>query len=263
MPRSPLPPRLARLLCVALATPSLAGCARDGAPLSTRTLPSGLRITELRAGTGAPAADGDWVEVDYDARVVAPAAPAAPFDSTRGGAPFTFRIGHSKVLAAFAEGVTGLCEGGQRRLTLPPELGYGALGKGPVPPDATLEYDVELRRRFTRSQSGVDHLELEHGTGAKPAAGQTVVVRCRAWLVETGRSILDAKRSRDGYVFEIGAGAAIPALERVLPEMNVGSTWRLGVPPELGYGKLGHLPILVAGQDLLLDVKLVGIRDSP
>jgi peptidylprolyl isomerase len=252
---------------VALATAWPAGCARDGAPLTTRTLPSGLRVDELREGSGPPAAEGDWVEVDYDARVdarvAAPVAAAAPFDSTRGGEPFVFRIGHSKVLAAFAEGVTGMREGGRRRLTLPPEMGYGALGKGPVPPDATLEYDVELRRRFMRSQSGVDYLELARGTGAKPTAGQKVVVRCREWLVETGRSILDAKRARDGYVLEVGAGAAIPALERVLPEMSVGSTWRLGVPPELGYGKLGHLPILVPGQDLLLDVELVAIRDKP
>jgi FKBP-type peptidyl-prolyl cis-trans isomerase len=255
---------------------ALAGCARDAAATPTRTLASGLRIDELRAGVGAAAGDGSWVEVHYDARVAAPSASGdahaaagggggatPPFDSTRRGDPFVFRIGHSKVLAALSEGVTGMQEGGRRRLTLPPDLGYGALGKGPVPPDATLEYDVELVHLFARSKSGVDHVERKRGAGARPAAGQKVVIRCREWLVETGRSILDPKQGRDGFVVEVGAGQAIPALDAALPEMNVGSVWRIGVPPELGYGVNGHLPILVPGQDCVLDLELVAIKEKP
>jgi FKBP-type peptidyl-prolyl cis-trans isomerase len=275
MSRSRSPTAPASALCVALATSWLAGCSREGAPLSTRTLASGLRIDELRAGTGEAAADGDWVEVEYDGHVVAPGgegdappganggAPATPFDSTRSGEPFVFRIGRSKVLAAFSEGVAGMREGGLRRLTLTAALAYGSLGKGPVPPDAALEYEVELLHRFARSQSGVDYQERKRGTGPKPAVGQRVFVRCRAWLVETARSILDPKRSREGYEFEVGSGAAIPALDKVLPEMNVGSIWRLGVPPELGYGQNGRIPILAPGQDLLLDVELIAIRNKP
>lgn len=274
MSPSKLPLHLALLLCAALA--GLAGCTREGATGSSRTLASGLRSEELRAGSGEAAAAGDWVEVEYDARVVAPVAdgepraaaeggtgPAAPFDSTRGGEPFEFRIGRSKVLAAFAEGVTGMREGGRRRLTIPPALAYGALGKGVIPPDATLEYDVELVRRFARSESGVAYVERKRGAGRRPRVGEKVVVRCREWLVETGRSILDPKRPRAGYELEIGAGAAIPALEKILPEMNVGSIWRVGVPPESGYGSTGHLPLLTPGQDVLLEVELVAIREKP
>lgn len=270
-----------------LAAPWLAGCAREGAAGPTRKLATGLEITELVEGTGAAAADGDWVEVHYDARILGPSAggdaravgttaggdataraqsgdgPAAPFDSTRGGEPLVFRLGRSKVLAAFADGVTGMRDGGRRRLTIPPELAYGALGKGVVPPGATLAYDVELVRRFTRSQAGIAYVELKRGSGRGPKAGERVVIRCREWLVETGRSILEPKRERAGYEFELGSGAAIPALEKVLPEMSVGSIWRLGVAPEDGYGTAGHIPILVAGQDVLLDVELTSIRDKP
>ena len=274
--RRPFALALATTLGGAFAAFAFAGCARDADPPPTRTLASGLRIDELFAGSGAAAVDGSWVEVHYDARVVAPSASgdahaatgsgvaaAPPFDSTRRGDPFVFRIGHSKVLAALSEGVTGMQEGSRRRLTLPPELAYGALGKGAVPPDATLEYDVELVHLFARSQAGVDHVEKKCGAGARPAAGQKVVIRCREWLVETGRSILDPKQGRDGFVLEVGAGQAIPALDAALLEMNVGSLWRIGVPPELGYGVNGHIPILVAGQDCVLDLELVAIKEKP
>jgi FKBP-type peptidyl-prolyl cis-trans isomerase len=274
MTRPPSPVELTSLAALALAALLLPACGRHDGTGSTRTLASGLTIVETEVGGGAVAEEGRWVEVSYVARATTSAAHAGansgatgaaappPFDATPAGAPFVFRVGRSKVLAAFAEGVTGMHEGGRRELELPPRLAYGALGKGRVPPDATLHYDIELLQVFARTKLGINYVERRHGNGRKPAIGQRVVIRCREWLVETGRSILDAKRARDGFVVEVGAGEAIPAIDAVLPEMNVGSLWRLGVPPELGYGVTGHLPILVAGQDLVLDLELVSIQDK-
>ncbi len=106
-------------------------------------------ITELNEGAGATAAPGQRVTVHYTGWLHDPAAPETKgrkFDSSRDrGDPFQFELGAGHVIRGWDQGVAGMKIGGQRRLTIPPELGYGARGAGGViPPNATLVFDVEL-----------------------------------------------------------------------------------------------------------------------
>jgi FKBP-type peptidyl-prolyl cis-trans isomerase FkpA len=106
-------------------------------------------MVDHKIGTGALAASGKQVSVHYTGWLFDATAPdnkGAKFDSSRDrGQPFKFSLGAGQVIAGWDQGVAGMCVGGQRTLTIPPELGYGARGAGGViPPNATLVFDVEL-----------------------------------------------------------------------------------------------------------------------
>jgi FKBP-type peptidyl-prolyl cis-trans isomerase FkpA len=97
--------------------------------------------TDLVVGTGATAAAGQIVSVNYTGWLFDAGKPdnkGAQFDSSMGRGPFSFALGAGKVIAGWDQGVAGMKIGGSRRLIIPPELGYGASGVGPIPPTATL-----------------------------------------------------------------------------------------------------------------------------
>ena len=103
---------------------------------------SGLRYEDEVVGTGASPKKGQLVTVHYSGYLT----DGTKFDSSRDrNRPFQFNIGQRRVIAGWDEGVMSMRVGGKRKLTIPPELGYGARGAGGViPPNATLVFDVEL-----------------------------------------------------------------------------------------------------------------------
>ena len=103
---------------------------------------TGLTIEDTRLGEGAPAAPGQTVNVHYTGWL----AGGRKFDSSRERAEtFEFELDAGFVIAGWDEGVLGMKVGGQRRLVVPPHLGYGEQGAGnDVPSNATLVFDIEL-----------------------------------------------------------------------------------------------------------------------
>ena len=110
--------------------------------MPTTTTASGLAYEELAVGNGAEAASGQRVTVHYTGWL----ADGTKFDSSKDrGEPFIFHLGMGQVIAGWDEGVAGMKVGGRRKLTIPPQLGYGARGAGgAIPPNATLVFEVEL-----------------------------------------------------------------------------------------------------------------------
>ncbi|MBA2485862.1 MAG: FKBP-type peptidyl-prolyl cis-trans isomerase [Nitrospira sp.] len=106
------------------------------------TTESGLKYVDLTVGTGREAAAGTQVTVHYTGWLTN----GTKFDSSVDRHdPFSFPIGGGKVIRGWDEGVAGMKVGGKRKLTIPPQLGYGTRGAGGViPPNATLVFDVEL-----------------------------------------------------------------------------------------------------------------------
>jgi FKBP-type peptidyl-prolyl cis-trans isomerase len=108
-----------------------------------------LGTTDITEGTGDMALAGKQVSVHYTGWLFdanAPENKGRKFDSSRDrGEPFAFPLGQGHVIQGWDRGVAGMRVGGHRRLTIPPEMGYGARGAGGViPPNATLVFDVEL-----------------------------------------------------------------------------------------------------------------------
>jgi peptidylprolyl isomerase len=110
------------------------------------TTPSGLKITDTQAGTGASPKTGQTCVMHYTGWLYQDGKKGAKFDSSVDrGQPFEFPIGTGRVIKGWDEGVASMKVGGKRTLIIPPELGYGARGAGGViPPNATLLFEVEL-----------------------------------------------------------------------------------------------------------------------
>jgi peptidylprolyl isomerase len=120
----------------------------EAAPMSTpekqpevQTTASGLQYTDVVEGTGASPEKGQTVTVHYTGTLQN----GKKFDSSVDrGQPFKFKIGVGQVIKGWDEGVGTMKVGGRRQLVIPPDLGYGERGIGPIPPNSTLVFDVEL-----------------------------------------------------------------------------------------------------------------------
>jgi len=136
---------------------ALAGCERAKSPEQTATTaaaapaadavaPAFQKIDEVQ-GSGKEAVAGTTAVVNYTGWLFVPSAEkqrGEQFDSSVGRSPFSFQLGAGQVIKGWDEGVQGMKVGGKRTLIVPAEMGYGAGGAGPIPPNATLIFDVEL-----------------------------------------------------------------------------------------------------------------------
>ena len=125
----------------------LAAC---GGGNSSPTGPTQLQVTDTVVGTGATAAAGNTLTVNYTGWLYdANAAQnhGTQFDSSLGAGrtPFVFRMGVGQVIAGWDQGVLGMKVGGKRTLIIPSSLAYGSAGAGSlIPPNSALVFDVEL-----------------------------------------------------------------------------------------------------------------------
>lgn len=111
------------------------------APDSMEATGSGLRVLQLAEGEGRAAAPGDTVRAHY----VGCLTDGTKFDASADhGEPISFVLGTGKVIQGWDEGLEGMAPGGERLLRIPPEIGYGSEGGGPIPPDATLLFQVRM-----------------------------------------------------------------------------------------------------------------------
>jgi FKBP-type peptidyl-prolyl cis-trans isomerase len=112
------------------------------------TTKSGLKYQDLQVGTGEEAKNGMTVFVHYTGWLYVNGQRGKKFDSSVDrGQPFSFKLGGGQVIKGWDEGVAGMKVEGKRELIIPPQLAYGSAGAaGVIPPNATLDFEVQLLR---------------------------------------------------------------------------------------------------------------------
>jgi FKBP-type peptidyl-prolyl cis-trans isomerase len=100
-----------------------------------------LKIEDVKEGEGDGVQEGDTVSVHYKGTLL----DGTVFDSSyERGEPFEFTVGEGSVIQGWEEGLIGMRVGGIRKLTIPPELGYGDREAGDIPANSTLIFEIEL-----------------------------------------------------------------------------------------------------------------------
>ena len=124
---------------------AVAGCGGDSPTAPSQNVP--YSQTDLRVGTGTEAVSGSRVTVHYTGWLYDGSLPeqkGTQFETSVGRTPFSFTLGARQVIEGWDQGVPGMKVGGLRRLVIPPALAYGSSGQGPIPPNATLIFEIEL-----------------------------------------------------------------------------------------------------------------------
>jgi FKBP-type peptidyl-prolyl cis-trans isomerase FkpA len=134
---------LAAAFAAVLSLSACGGGGGDSGPKVEVANPAALTKTDTVVGTGAEAVNGKNVTVTYTGWLYSTTATGnkgTQFDT----GSFTFLLGAGKVIAGFDQGVVGMKVGGKRTLLIPSNLGYGASGSGPIPPNAGLVFEITL-----------------------------------------------------------------------------------------------------------------------
>lgn len=233
---------------------------------------SGLEYTEIVAGAGAAPKPGDIVSVNYTGTLTN----GTVFDSSyKRNQPFKFPLGQGQVIKGWDEGIALMKQGGKARLTIPPELGYGARGAGGViPPNATLIFEVELvgisagapaaptkvnEADYTTTSSGLKYHDFAVGNGPAPKQGQQVVVHYTGWLLNGAK--FDSSLDRgEPFAFNIGVGQVIPGWDEGVLSMKVGGKRQLVIPANLGYGAQGAGGVIPPNATLVFEVELLEVH---
>ncbi|GLU10227.1 hypothetical protein SLE2022_270470 [Rubroshorea leprosula] len=200
---------------------------------------NGLKKKLVKEGEGwdTPSA-GDEVEVHYTGTLL----DGTKFDSSRdSGTPFNFKLGRGQVIKGWDEGIKTMKKGENAIFTIPPELAYGESGSPPtIPPNATLQFDVELLswtsvKDICKDGGIFKKILVEGEKWENPKDLDEVFVKYEACL-EDGTLVSKS----EGVEFTVGDGYFCPALAKAVKTMKKGEKVLLTVMPQYAFGENGR-----------------------
>lgn len=212
---------------------------------------SGLQVKVLRPGSGPAAVDGDILTMLYrgtlkDGKV---------FDDNMKSAPYAFKLGAGEVITGWDRGLKGAKAGAKMRLVVPPDMGYGSQANGPIPPNSTLTFEVEvLRIDNLKQRPAVKIVDLKVGTGAVATPNSKVAVNYKGYFLNG--VVFDQSRGRP-MMFQLGSGSVVPGYETAIIGMRVGGKRKAVIPYRLAYGESGRPPKIPGRSTLVFELELM------
>ncbi|MBK9055395.1 MAG: FKBP-type peptidyl-prolyl cis-trans isomerase [Chloroflexi bacterium] len=241
------------------------------APVDTTNAEFDIEV--LVPGEGDLPQDGEVVTLHY----IGYLADGTEFDNsyTR-NEPVTFAIGRGMVIPGWEQAVVAMNVGEKARITIPPELAFGAEGvSGVIPPNAVLVMEVELlainpgspdapveidEADIVTTESGLQYVDLVVGDGAQPEDGAIVSLHYTGWLADGTK--FDSSIDRGSPItLVLGQGQVIAGWDEGIASMNVGGRRQLIIPPALGYGETGYQGLIPPNTTLIFDIELLDSRE--
>jgi peptidylprolyl isomerase len=217
-------------------------------PAPWQTTEAGIEVQDREVGDGAVVEVGAELQVHYYGMLE----DGTVFDASRDrGSAFGFRVGDHQVIRGWEDGLLGMRVGGRRRLVIPAALGYGDRGAGPIPPNSTLYFEIELlglkppRRppaapsevpaealQPVKDAEGVRYADVTEGDGRRVRPGARVCVDWASWK---GGEAAEHTYMRNGCTwYRLDDGDAPPLLDAALVRMRAGGRRQVvgpGDPP--------------------------------
>ena len=263
---------------------ALSACSSDGSSDTTEstdgveavqgetvTTPSGVEITISQAGDGIRPQMGQKVTVSYTGML----SDGTIFDQSQPNKPMEFVLGSGQGIPGWHEGIAQLSKGAVASITIPADQGFGAEGLGGViPPNEIITFDVEILnvvdgpkpivhelwdtegKEVMTTNSGLQYIIIEEGTGAQAQAGMTVKVHYHGAL-EDGTKFDSSFDRGEPIEFQLGAGRVIPGWEEGIALLKEGSKAQLIIPSYLAYGEQGAPGVIPPNATLIFDVQLM------
>lgn len=240
---------------------------------------SGLLYIHTKVGSGNSPKKGDQVELHYTGYLP----DGNKFESSHDrAAPFKFEYKVQPVMPGWEEGISLMKEGGETKIIMPHWLGFGPQGKGVIPPNATLVFELELvsvkdmaeeKKRVAKefkdemigaypdamqTESGLMYIIEKEGNGTFAKTGQTVSVHYTGTL--TNGEKFDSSLDRETpFEFPVGAGRVIKGWDEGIPLASVGGKIKLIIPSWMAYGPNAR-PGIPANSHLIFDVEMLDVK---
>lgn len=238
-------------------------------PADVTTTASGLQYVILEAGDGPLPQATDTVRVHYTGWLKN----GDQFDSSlERNQPIGFILGAGRVIPGWDEGIALLPVGTRALLIIPPDLAYGPEGRGPIPANAALYFEVEVvsaepapepatvaESDYILTESGLKYVDLQVGDGAEATVGAIVSAHYTGWLDDGSKFDSSYDRGQP-FQLQLGEGLIIPGWEEGLLGMRVGGVRQLIIPPELGYGAEGQPPVIPPNATLIFEVTMLEVE---